>query len=889
MKTKPSAVGLAILLSACAVDVEPAGRQASAIRAGYDDLDQPVENATVSDGNCTGTLISPTKVLTAGHCTFGNAPGDFLEQTDNKDGFAFGEQMCLGDPTRREIWCRPLGGLQQPWTATPPAAPLGTRDLAASNGRTYALAGSQIYLRVSGSPFVLFSNATNLTHIGAAPDGVYGIDGSGRLLRRAVSGLLDSPWSNLGSGASGAEAFAVDSYVIEGTRITRFYMAQGGRLFAREASTSWTDVGPAQNIVALAADDGRLFGWRESLTPGQASLEMRLATPYEQPWQRLAAAAPETDAVGLAADEHRVLRADQGGQVFDRARWGAFEPIAIVPPADMVGMTSHNSTLWAITRNGHIHEYDGSGWRVVGASVFGVTTLTYRSGDLYFAAPYRAGFRIYAWPIGGGSLSVVEQVSFRVDHLEWSDGQLFAVSGDRLYRRSSSGSWSDRGEFDSDGLASVEDDLHSMKVYGQVRHFDRGTWRDEHREDWEHPLRRYAPDRPRNVFVGAEWGSRTAFRIASGAKPTHADARMLFLETPVPASLALPTQVLLDPPTHGNLSAFWRDERVTGAGWGNTIRTDPRNQILRRGSLSFSSIRDNTPAFDISVALPPRPPNPAAGEVEGPIFMVGINGSLQRLPMNPAGSPVSLGSPGEPLTSVAAIAETFAFGVAGRELYTWQENSAGVRSWTEVTGSGRLSDALLPGERPVAAAYVNGRVYIATDSRRLYSRSGFWGAWRLETTLSYVPDSMAGDGNYLYTLRNRQWIYRNDVRTAWSWTYTASVPSGWALGAQDGHLFASNPSLPKRRQAADGTDVEYPWGGRPGMMSVREGILVLPGDSGGPLYWTYAGTRYVVGIAQGHQANGDSHYTATWAPPELVDNETMYPNVSGWIHTHLTQ
>src|SRR5215216_4863775 len=72
---------LAVLMAAFAVSAGPA----SAVLYGQPDgTDHPyvgVVRFFDADGNylwrCTGTLISPTVVLTAGHCTFGTASAEF--------------------------------------------------------------------------------------------------------------------------------------------------------------------------------------------------------------------------------------------------------------------------------------------------------------------------------------------------------------------------------------------------------------------------------------------------------------------------------------------------------------------------------------------------------------------------------------------------------------------------------------------------------------------------------------------------------------------------------------------------------------------------------------------------------------------------------------------
>ncbi|MFC4350609.1 trypsin-like serine protease [Fodinicurvata halophila] len=106
-------------------------------------------------------------------------------------------------------------------------------------------------------------------------------------------------------------------------------------------------------------------------------------------------------------------------------------------------------------------------------------------------------------------------------------------------------------------------------------------------------------------------------------------------------------------------------------------------------------------------------------------------------------------------------------------------------------------------------------------------------------------------------------------------------------------------SAPRFRQKATGTYEDYPHTSfgtrRPNQMLVRGagGTQVIPGDSGGPLFWsrlpgTFHATRVLVGTAQGTESVG-GRYFVSWGPGGTDGGGNERPDLGAWYERVLRE
>lgn len=98
-----AAVVIAAFGTRCAAPPnEDIGTGAQAINNAGDDVSTPVHNSAVfingSNGNCTGTLIAPSRVLTANHCVTGSDNPSVGWGVNNQESVTFG--LSQPNPTQ---------------------------------------------------------------------------------------------------------------------------------------------------------------------------------------------------------------------------------------------------------------------------------------------------------------------------------------------------------------------------------------------------------------------------------------------------------------------------------------------------------------------------------------------------------------------------------------------------------------------------------------------------------------------------------------------------------------------------------------------------------------------------------------------------------------------
>ena len=318
-----------------------------ALQGGADDADTTRNNATVKVGSCTGTLITPTLVLSSGHC-FERRPrpaghSDFPHTPACRDWQRPDRWYTLGAPVPVRV-----GGDSQNWRFQ-------------TQANSYSLPGciDIILLRLDA----------------AVPAAV------ARPARVATdpqrSGDDQQPLQVVGWGSSGLED-----------------------LWARDAvprDRPWSVIGHAHKIEGMAQDGGHLYAATEA-----GSLWQRLADEANRPWRYVGRAA---NVVAMAASGGNLYAATTTNRLIRRPASGTNQPWTDIDGAyRIVGMTALAGRLYAATESNRLYSRQASSgsdaWSNIGHAN-GIVGLAAAGGRLYGAT---RGNRLWVREPGDGDL-----------------------------------------------------------------------------------------------------------------------------------------------------------------------------------------------------------------------------------------------------------------------------------------------------------------------------------------------------------------------------------------------------------------------------------------------------------------------------------------------------
>lgn len=332
---------------------EPVGQSAAALAAGSNDVNTPEANAVVRVGACTGTLITPDIVLTAGHCFRGD---DYRPRPAGTAAFS----PACGDWQRPDQWYSlglPVsvyfGNDSNNWALTATASQYSLPvciDMIMLRLDTPVPRNIAIPARVATDLYPARNSPVPLQIVG------WGVSGLDDLQTRAAD-TAAGPWGTISHANRVTGMTAMDGMLYAAT--------DGNTLWQRPAdqtNTVWERIGHANFLTALAGSGGVLF----AATSGN-TLWARDATPIELDWQRIGQA-PEVTA--MAEWNGTLFATTEGNRLLARparvgpADWGdighANMVVAMAAIDGMLYATQTDGNLW--TRSVSLVEED---WRFI--------------------------------------------------------------------------------------------------------------------------------------------------------------------------------------------------------------------------------------------------------------------------------------------------------------------------------------------------------------------------------------------------------------------------------------------------------------------------------------------------------------------------------------------
>ncbi len=843
------------------------------VNDGTTDGSSPALDATVWVGaGCTGALVTPRIVLTAGHCVdraYPLVPNFVASTAADGDLYAIGTDGVLYKRSVAEI---------PAWADAGDSGGVIT-SLTASSSRLYGLRGGRIYRRdlTSTGAWTDDGAAPSVIAIAVDPTSstLWAVSATGQLLRRTASGGTFEDQRIV----SGMRALAVAA---EGRL---FGLGTNGRLYHREG-TGWADLGVTSPALShIAAAGGRLFG-----VSSGGYVYAREPGPYPEQWTRLGAVAGSY-AGPLAATTNDEVIGVVSGRVTRRqayAQWRRVETTGVAGPRAMTVTADRFFVAGTTSLYTKLRNTPGALWQNIGASE-GASALATDGTTLYAAI----GFNIKRRPANDSNVAwlyltrppIVAGAYQSMKAMVAQGGVLYAEAAKQYWAitiSSTSGGW--RPLFAVEGLVGMGLDGATMVGTSAAPV-----------AVWQRPIGEsstvFSPVGPRiNPRPAAVWtslsplvtvkvGRDRLFPTATFTANRYAiagleDILLLELSAAVPADKAIPMSIHTVVPGRATPATWVPSQTYKMGGWG---RTAVSYDWLYRRSLSGGSWSGHE-----------KDPADAFGASAATLYRV-VDGSLWSKPAadfaTNAGWTNLGGAPGITQLAVTSSAVLgLREGASGStaatpRLVRWSSATA---TWTDV---GVVDNAIAIAASSTRTLALRSTSTGLIELAELPVTSG--ATWRRLVDPVPADDvlAMTADGDDLYVTTVQDQILRHRIGTSTGWSVVDSVNS-YDLGpiaVAGGFIYAGAPSAPPRlRQYVMSASAAHGYGGDPNFLTANgaNGSGMLPGDSGSPLRWRASNTApwTVVGVCQGW-----NRFVSTFGTGWIDGRNEAHPNVGAWL------
>jgi len=361
-------VGCTILLicAGCVVDVGSEGDVASRsepIINGYNDTNNAIFNAAVWVGGCTGLVVAPNMVLTAGHCAKGNQPYQGVGQTPLFHHMtAVNGTLYAHDKNgaSSRILSRSIAAYDLPFSYLGGGGPTNFTAMTAYAGALWGTTATNRLMRrnpVSGVWFDI-GHANSVVGLVGSSGLLIAITSDGKLWWR-YDIQIDSNWNWYATAPAGVTALAL------GPDDQLYATTTGNRLWQYDSfwagGETWDDVGHASNIVSMDSDgDGYLY----ALTSDN-KVWLRDAVPYDQNWRFVDYSQSSTAQIGILDGALYVVTTS--GTAYSRPVFSYWTQWGTSPAFNGIGATT--TTMFGVDSSNNLRAraLTGGSWSIVGS------------------------------------------------------------------------------------------------------------------------------------------------------------------------------------------------------------------------------------------------------------------------------------------------------------------------------------------------------------------------------------------------------------------------------------------------------------------------------------------------------------------------------------------